>query len=164
MKNPDLPGIDKRWIWMGLGGLTFLLKALFAANPYFTEVVYARGLFVLIRYLWDYSLGWSPLPWLWVLVVVLLSVIGYKGVNWVRSRKNPPVSAPSRTFLQKSGHLLLSLAAWASAAVFFFFMLWGYNYHRRPIEEQLELKVTRLDSAAIDAEFAYATDLLREAR
>ena len=52
--------LDKRFTWIGLGLFTMFITFLLGLNPTFTEVVYSRGLFALIRWVWDYTLGWIP--------------------------------------------------------------------------------------------------------
>ncbi len=144
-ENP-LP-IDKRGLWIGLGVLSLLVQQLFAWNPYFTEVVYSRGLFPVLRAIWDYTLGWSPIPWFYVLVLGLLYLL----VRAIR-RKRKAVS-----WRHRLGRFVLNLLAWAGAITFLFLWGWGYNYQRQPIEHRLGLSLQNLQKTDLAAEFQVAT-------
>jgi hypothetical protein len=128
-----LPRIDRRLIWMGLGILTLLLRWLFSVNPRFVEVVYSRSLYVLFRWIWDYTLGLLPFPLLYPAVLLLLWGI------WVYRKKRS--KRPPRTLLQRLGATVLDLSAFAGMCIFFFNVLWGFNYQRVPVEVQLGLEM-----------------------
>ncbi|MDX2284107.1 MAG: DUF3810 family protein [Bacteroidia bacterium] len=150
-----LPALDRRWVWTGLGLAALLLRQLLAANPYFTEVVYARGVFPLIRYAYDYTLGWLPVPVLYVAVAGLLLVLALR----LRRRRRS-----GRSLRHRLGHLLLGMLAFSGAVVFWFLFLWGYNYQRRPIEAQLDLQPLQPDSVVLEREFRQVTAALAAAR
>ncbi|MFN8396263.1 MAG: hypothetical protein U0176_16660 [Bacteroidia bacterium] len=44
------------------------MKLLLGTVPGITERVYSRGFFVLVRYALDYTVGWSPVPFSYVLI------------------------------------------------------------------------------------------------
>lgn len=118
---------------MGLGVLTLLLRWLFSVNPQFVEIVYSRSLFVLFRWIWDYSLGLLPFPLLYPAVLL----VGW-GI-WVYRKKRG--KRPKRTLLQRVGATILDLSAFAGMCLFFFYFLWGFNYLRVPVEVQMDLDV-----------------------
>ncbi len=129
-----IPRIQRRLLWIGLGLLTLLLRWLFSFNPQFVEVVYSRSIFVLFRWIWDYTLGLLPVPLLYPAVLLLL---GYGLWVYVKKRRIRPV----RSLLHRVGAVLLDLVAVAGMCLFFFYVLWGFNYQRVPIETQLNLEM-----------------------
>jgi len=152
-----LPRLDKRWIWIGLGVLTLFVNYLFKLNPAFTEIIYSRGIFVIIRTVWDYTLGWLPFPllYLWLPAVVLwgshklvITIRNYKMVKW----------------RYRLGSLLISILALSGGIFFLFQFLWGFNYHRVSVAEQMGLLLSQPDSAMVYAEAELASRMLIEAR
>ena len=122
-------------IFIVLGLLTLLLRIPMGLFPAFTEGVYSRGFFLGVRYLLDYTIGWSPIPFSYI---VILALIGYW--TWKVLRKAKPTGP-------KFKRALLNLAGFAGAFLFFFHFLWGFNYERTPIEQHLGLQ---LDSMTVD--------------
>ncbi|MEL6251078.1 MAG: hypothetical protein AAFR87_03605, partial [Bacteroidota bacterium] len=64
--------LDRRYVWMGLGLLSLFINSILKSNPYFTEVVYSRGIFLLFRWIWDYTLGLIPIPLLYIIGPLLI--------------------------------------------------------------------------------------------
>lgn len=139
---------DRRWRWIAFGLLTLLLQALLRPFPQVVEYVYARGLFLLLRLLWDYSLGWFPWPWVYLLALGLLLRLGW-GI-W-RSLRPSPVR-----WLRRLGQGLLSLAAWVGALIGLFFWLWGFHYQRLPLDAQLGLAAPPTPADSLHAEWTWA--------
>lgn len=156
-KASVLPKIDHRFLWIGLGLMSLLIRWIFSMNPYFTEVFYSRGVFTIIRWVYDYTLGWSPIPMMYLFTPALFAWIIWR-VRIYRKRYK------GRPWLQQLGAFTLHILAFAGGVVFFFFVMWGYNYSRQPLEEQMDLSVGSLDAASIKAEFFLATKEAIEAR
>lgn len=157
MRHPNrlgLPAIDRRFWWIGLGLLTLLLRWLFSLNPYFAEVVYSRGMFLAVRWVWDYTLGWLPFPWLYLAVPLLVGGLIWQGMRNLRRHRGLPLR-------NRLARTLLGLGSFAALVYTLFFFLWGFNYYRRPVEEHLQLPEQRMDEKALVREFQQATaDLL----
>ena len=145
-----LPQLDRRFMWIGLGFLTFILTQLFSWNPTFTEIVYSRGLFLGWRWIWDRTIGLLPFPVLYLLLAGLIFWVGRK--SWKTLKNFRGVK-----WRHRLGSLFLSLLAFVSFLYFLFQFMWGFNYYRVPIEEQLRLELTPLDSTDVREEFAWAT-------
>ncbi|GAB4403249.1 MAG: hypothetical protein OHK0039_02150 [Bacteroidia bacterium] len=138
-----------RWIFLGL--LTLCLDALLGANPYFAESFYSQGLFLLFRTVWDYTLGWSPLPWVYVLALVLAGFCLYACRAAVRA-----VRRGQRNVRQQAGHMLLNLLAAVGGIITLFFWLWGFNYNRQPVEHRLGLHLPDAGERLLAAEWRWA--------
>ena len=142
-----------RWTWLGLGLFTFFLNNLFHRNPYFCEVVYSRGFFLIFRNLWDYTLGWSPLPWLYTIFL-----LGLGSFAWKKFKQKPLKKEATRS--NRWRKRLIGLAAFFAALYTLFYFMWGFNYARRPIEEQLQLPSIKADAGGLNQEFQEATQAL----
>lgn len=156
-KAPIFPKIDRRYMWMGLGIITLLINALFRANPYFTEVVYSRGIFLVIRWIWDYSLGLVPIPLLYIFVPLLLF---YFIRRWRRGKPH----RKARPVINRWGSMLVSVLGLAGITLFLFYFLWGYNYQRLPVAQQLKLPVSELSDEEVQKEYHRVTQLLVDAQ
>lgn len=141
--------MGNRWPWIGLGLATWALTLLFARNPYFTEVVYSRGLFLPLRWLHDQSLGRLPLPSVYVLAAFLLAWLVWR-LRHARGRR-------LRAWIAEG-------AALAGGIYFLFYALWGFHYFRYPIEKQLSLQAGPLNAEALASELRWAGEALAAAR
>ncbi len=121
---------DKRFWGIGLGILAILLRFLLGFSPQLVETVYSRGLFKLIRVILD-SVQWVlPFSALYLLVGALLFAIYWGVKKWKRSE---------RSLVGKIGQMgftLLSLAGWI---IFLFLFLWGFNYGRVSLANQIKI-------------------------
>lgn len=156
--NKPLP-LDRRFIWIGLALVSLVIQQLFSANPFFTELAYSRGLFPLLRSIWDYTLGWSPIPLLYPAVFGLLFWIGFR---WYKRRKDKEKSS-ERTIRQRLGRGFLNLLGVIAVILVLFLWSWGFNYQRQPIEHRLEIQLDSLTYDDVEQEFLWATDALIKA-
>ncbi len=176
------PSAGRRWAWAFLGAGAYALHLAFGKDSAIVENLYSRGLFVGVRWLWDVSLGRSPIP----LIYVFLALIALSGLwalfrrrrsrglspDWRRPSQLTPeeyrsdiyVSEKAASVPVKIGRGLLLVASWAGMFVFFFYLLWGFNYNRIGVEKQLRLDVQALDLAAVKAEAEETLRALTTAR
>lgn len=126
-------------------GLIAALTAMLAGKyPGATEQMYSEGWFAGFRWVWDVLAGWLPAPW----VVVELIVVTLLIFRFLPRIKTMPY--PRRFF--SAGLGLCNTAGYVYAA---FMLLWGYNYHRIPLESKLGLQEnTVADSLRLSAEIA----------
>ncbi len=149
----------RQWYWMALGAFTLLLRALSSYIPEVVEVIYAKGIFAAIRYVIDYTVGWSPVPLLYVLIVF----VGWMLYKWIKA-----IRRPKKVFAPKwLNHILaavLNFLAFAGGVVAAFFFLWGFNYARVPLETHLSLQRVEADVELLKAEAQEATGAMLSAR
>lgn len=145
--------IRVRWILAAFGLIVF--RMLLPAE--WVEWGYSRGVFVLFRWAWDYTLGWLPFPILPLLVLGLLVWLGVKIFFFVKKAKARPIWENVR-------EALLGLGGFAGMGLSLFLLLWGFHYGRLPLERQLSLEVLPLDSAAICDEARFYTQKVTELR
>jgi hypothetical protein len=154
--------LDKRIIWFELGVVANFLHYILGPNSSLAEKFYSRGIFVGFRYLWDYSLGLSPIPLIYVLLVVLFV--------WATAKTFKAISkSKAKNKLQRSwkNRLLtigLNLLAIGGGTVFLFYILWGFNYNRMSLEAQLDIKIAPLHLEELIIEAALATSMADSAR
>ena len=132
-------------IWLGLAVACLVFNLLFPAT--FWDRYYYQGFFTGIRVVYDTLLGWIPIPMLYVLVVIILIRV----VLWIRQRRKGIVWMLSKAI---GGIAFL---------VFLFYVLWAFNYRQIPIPDRLGFQFDEVDSIAISAEFARASEALRNA-
>lgn len=123
--------MSKKLFWPLFALLTLLLRTLAQAFPAGTERFYSRGLFQGIRWAMDTLLGWLPFPLVYVLFGVLVWQFA-KGIRFLFLNDKLPL----RPRLWRTGGTLI---AFLCGTVPLFYWLWGYNYSRVPIEQQLAL-------------------------
>lgn len=152
-----LPGIDRRFIWIGLGLFSLFIRWLLSFNPLFTEIAYSRGVFIVLRWIMDCTIGFLPFPAIYLMAFFLLTWAVWK---WWKGR----VKRRSQKFLQRIASAVLNLLAIGSAGVFFFLLLWGYNYQQFPVESRLGFEVDSLTQSQIREELFLATEAVVAAR
>jgi len=138
--------MKKKLIWIGLGVLTLLLRYL--ATPELIEQIYSRGLFLWIRRAFDYGVGWFPIPLLYVFYALLIfwAIRKLIQTNWKKLFTWHGIF-----------NWLLSVVAFVSGLLFFFFFLWGFNYGRIPLVKQIGLKATPVELAELKVELETVT-------
>lgn len=117
-----------------LGLLAVLASWTLSFFPVFTEAVYSRGLFRLIRWILDMLFNWLPFPGTLLLFTGLFILLIFQ----IRRSRTSATPHPIRNRLLRSVHRLLT---WAGTLIFGFYILWGFNYQRVPVATQLELEM-----------------------
>ncbi len=119
------------------------------------EQFYSRGLFVVVRSLIDYTFGWLPFPSLYLFVGWLL-YLAAKGVYRWRAGEGH--------IGQKLKGLLIWWLGFLGWGVFLFLLLWGYNYSRLPIEQELGLQLKPLSTDELRRAMYQEADALKVLR
>lgn len=138
----------KKYSWTFLAISFLLLRWLGGFFPDVVEKLYAQGLFLGIRAVFDYTAGLIPVPMFYVFFIALLFSLGKNLKAFFL------VQRPLRERVQRLGnHLLKSI----SILIVWFLGIWGFNYARIPIEEKLELTIKPLPIQTIKAETQWVT-------
>lgn len=133
--NLKLPANDPRSVWIRLGVIAIFIRIVFGFFPNWCEVLYARGLYPWIRTLLDYLIGWLPFPGVYLFFTGV--------VIWLLPKfKRLHLAVKNKTFSLKA--YLFSFSAFLMALVFWFLVLWGYNYARIPMAEQIDLEIPEM--------------------
>ena len=150
-----LKKLDKRWIWIGLGALAMLTRWLLGYCPSCTEQWYSQGIFLGIRNIIDYTVALSPVALVYFFFPILLFV------TFRRIRRSFQKEMPVK---QRLGSTLLSIGAFVFGVIFFFLVLWGYNYGRVQVEEHMGFEAPPVKVSEIKSELDYFTDTLSAIR
>jgi hypothetical protein len=137
---------------MAAGAAAFGAHLAFGRDSAFVEAAYSRGFFVALRWIWDYTLGLSPVP---VLFVVWVGAVLWLAAKILLRPPRPKGAARPKPIL-RVGRLLRSFGAFVGALVFFFYVLWGFNYDRVRIETRLGLETPGLSASELADESAWA--------
>jgi len=114
------------WWVLGASLMVGLRYGISAEN---IEQVYSRGLFLSIRRVLDAVFAWWPFPASSLVFTVAL-------LFWIRSIFRWLRKAPITAFA-KTAAFILAFARGASMVVIAFLVLWGFNYGRVPLPDQL---------------------------
>ncbi|WPR74378.1 DUF3810 domain-containing protein [Algoriphagus sp. NG3] len=135
------------WSWAILGVIALGIRYLAAQNPEATDTIYSRKFFPGIRNVIDITLGRLPFPSVYLFIASVLLIIGI--YFWRVSQKTGWKSRVLYSFR--------ALANGLGALVFFFLVLWGFNYQRTPIVQQLGLqpKAMNLEQVKSEVQITY---------
>ncbi len=122
------------------GAIALLIRFVFESFPELTEVGYSRGIFLLLRQGLHFVFGYLPFAGIYILGVILITGVVRSGFRLYRQEGS---------WLQKTGKAFLGVANFAGFVLFAFYFLWGYNYSRLPVEQQLGLHLEPLGKAEI---------------
>ncbi len=131
MKIPKLPKNDSRSTWIRLGILAIVIRIFFGLFPSVCESLYARGLYPWIRSFFDHTFAYLPFPGVYIfagIIAIWLPIVLYKFI------RNRLLKVPFR-------QTLFSFVAGLSGLIFWFLLLWGFNYARVPVAQQMQLEV-----------------------
>ncbi len=145
----------KKWLWIALGLVAILVRVLLGFSPELTERIYSRGFFLGIRFLLDYTLGWLPIPFVQVFLVGLFGFFIFKIRNLIRTHES---------FLSSLKRVSLGIVSFCFGVIFFFLVLWGYNYGRLPLENSMQLSPNPLTLKELKVELKINTQEVAEAR
>ena len=139
--------ILSQWKWVILGIFSLGVRWLAAYTPQSVESIYSRGVFPIIRWVFDISLAFSPIP----LIYLFYAIIFYFIIKTIafQFKKSIPLSIR----LKKNAFSVLSFTGFM---VFWFLFLWGYNYARVPFQKQMNIEVSQLDSTSLEKELIKA--------
>ncbi len=145
----------RAYVWILLGCAAVLTKNFTSNSPELVEKYYATGFYQWIRKVFDYSLSNFPFPSIYLFFTIFVIILFFNMRDWyVKFKlKQFSFSAWLRKFVGFLGGL-----------VFFFFLLWGFNYNRLPIEKHMDLKVSPLNLSELKAELELETKEIVELR
>jgi hypothetical protein len=151
----NIKNIWANWHWALLGLAALLLRFVANTTPQYVEQFYSRGVFLGVRWLFDWTLAWLPFPLLLVFYGVALFYV-YKFVRTLFTKQ-----IPFRNRLAVSGRNLLNFAGFS---IFSFLSLWGYNYARPNFSKQLGIAIEQPDTTALRQELEIAAKEAIDAR
>lgn len=142
------------WTWALMGIFVLLLREVASRFPEKTEYFYSRTIFPGIRNILDNTLSLFSFPTVYLFLALVLFLVGRMIFMLVKI----PL------WKEKFGYFTRSVMNGAGALVFFFLVLWGFNYQRIPVFEQIGLTGKALDEERLMAELELTKNLLRQIR
>lgn len=146
---------DKKYRWISLAALLILIRIVLGFFPQVVEVLYSRGLFLGIRWLIDNTTARLPFPMLYILIAFLGVLLFKKSIQWFRLWQQKELSMAK---------IALPIGDFFSITISLFLLLWGFNYARQPVENQLNLETKTLTLDQIINETKWATAEINLAR
>jgi uncharacterized protein DUF3810 len=140
--------IDQRWVWVFLGIFTILVRVILGNFPQIIEQYYSRGIYIGIRTIIDYTIALSPIPLIYLLIFGILCFILFR----IFRKKNK-----QQRIKQRLTNFIFSLVAFLFGIVFLFLTLWGFNYARVPIENQIGIEPNPLSKEELFQELEIST-------
>lgn len=122
--------VKRDWFWAILGVLALTIRYFATHYPDATDRIYSRTFFPAIRNLLDMTLGNLPFPSVYLFILTIFFIFIH--FFWLLHQK--------KGWQRKALYTLRAAANGSGALVFFFLILWGFNYQRTPIFQQLGLK------------------------
>jgi hypothetical protein len=147
--NKLLSIIDTRILWIIAGGITLLLSFVLSYFPNFVEKYYSNGLFVGVRYVFDYTIGVLPFSLFYFLLMFIVGMFFYRIFLWFRL----VFMMKAIPFKIKLKLTIISIFSFASKIIVAFYFLWGFNYSRISIEEKINIEVKELNNGEVLIEF-----------
>jgi hypothetical protein len=146
--------LKRDWSWAVLGVMALVIRYFAVQNPEATDEIYSRKFFPGIRNVIDLTLGNLPFPSVYLFVATVFFVLGL----FIYRFKN------RLGWKAKSLYSIQALANGVGALVFFFLVLWGFNYQRTPIFQQLALKPKALNLEQLKSEIEITRRLVVQYR
>jgi hypothetical protein len=142
------------WSWAFLGVLALVIRYFAIQNPEATDELYSRKFFPGIRNVVDMTLGYLPFPSVYLFIAIVLLVFGLFFFRF----------AKRQGWKSKTLYTVKATSNGVGALVFFFLILWGYNYQRTPIFQQLSLKPKALNLEQLESEVNITLRLVEQYR
>ncbi len=145
----------RKVFWISFGLVSIIIRTVLSNYPAIVEEYYSRSVFLGIRWLFDTPLYWLPFPWVYIFVPVVLGVFFYRVIRLLSQRLS---------FKQKLLRATLGGSAFILGMVGAFIWLWGFNYIRVPLEDQLSLAPKPLGLGELKSELELETEKIIELR
>ncbi len=127
--------------------LTILINGLFKAMPSVYDSVYYRSVFQGLRIVFDHTLGYLPIPLVYLLFFFLVYKLGHSIYRLIKRRYIKGI----RTIIQ--------VLLWM---VILFYLLWGFHYTQPSVENRMGLKNVSVDTAYISQAFQAQTEVIND--
>lgn len=147
--------LQKKYRWISLAIFAIIIRIILGFFPQLIETIYSRGIFLAIRWLIDNTTARLPFAMLYLLLFAFLLSLFLAFRQWFILWKKERLSFAK---------VALSIGNFLGFVVFSFLILWGFNYGRQSVEEQLELNTKTLNLEQIISETKQATIEINEAR
>jgi hypothetical protein len=144
-----LQKIDNRLKWLFAGILCTVLWVFSMFFPKTIELVYSQGIYLVVRIIYDYTLGLIPYSVSFTGFVLFGAYLVYKLIRFIKFQvSNKEVSVVNR--LQYAG---LGLGSLLSKVAIFYFVGWGFNMMRMPVDDYIGFEQEPLNEIELIQEY-----------
>ena len=130
--DSDFFGFAGKYFWILSAGLVVALNYVSSAFPMWVESFYSRQFFPFVRLVFDHLLGWLPFPAVYLWIGFLLFMV----ILLIRNFPGFPLGEKMSSWLIFGRQIL----SFVSIFLIGFYLLWGFNYRRQPIEQLLGMQ------------------------
>lgn len=139
--------IKSIWLLPSLAVLTLLLYWCLPYNSHFVESWYSQGVFIVYRWIWDYTVGLLPIGMIYFLVLIIVFLF-LRPFFIYRLWREKLIS-----FSKTSVRIV-------SIGIISFYWLWAFNYKRSDFRAVLSIERTTPKEEYIFEEYCRITDSL----
>lgn len=147
--------LKRKLFWITFGLFSIIIRGIVGQYPEIVEKYYSRTIFLGIRWTIDTFFGWLPFAWIYLFFLGLMLWLVRKSI---RLYHNP------LSWQVKVGRGVLSILAFLFGGVGLFLWIWGFNYSRIAVEDQLSLDPVPLGLSELKEELDIETEKLIRAR
>ena len=137
-----------------LGIVSLLVNKLFGLYPVLADRLYYRGLYQVVRAVYDHTLGLLPIPMVYVVFILLIYLISERLKVLAQALLSP------KPLLTKLEETVRSIVNPLGYVLFAFYILWGWNYQQTSFEDKMGLQPVRADTVALHIEALAVMDEL----
>lgn len=138
----------KKYFWIILALVLIVLRWLGGLYPVTIEYTYSRGIFLVIRGLIDYTVASLPVPLFYIFWLIAAIIFARYLVRSFQKKYS------LRKRLLRFGFHTLNFIC---GIIVWFLLIWGFNYGRIPIEDQLNMTLRVPELEQLRAETQWAT-------
>lgn len=142
------------WTWTILGLISILIRHFAIKSPEKTEEFYSRIFFPGVRNVIDLTISKLPFATVYIFIASVFLFIGIF-IYYLRKKEG---------WKNKLGFSIRSLFNYVGALIFFFLVLWGFNYQRIPVFEQIGMKPLALNEEQLIIEIELTRNILNQLR
>lgn len=146
-----------RIFWICFGVISICFNLVFSKFPAFADWFYYRGVFQLLRIVYDYTLGWLPFPMFYLVLPLTIYLIYHLLGKAIQLFK-------SKSLGKATLDIAIGILAFAGFFYGMFYWLWGYNYQKPNFETTMELEVNKMSTAQLYNELYKVHEVLKGLR
>lgn len=143
-EHKKYPVHTRSLIWIAMAVIILLMSRIIPDSIF--ERWYYNGIFGWIRVAYDTLLGWSPVPMIYIVLLVVI----VRAIRWAGDWRKGSVYQLSRVI----GGIALIVSL--------FYLLWGFNYNQISLQERLGFDLEQVTPLDVEAEFLRATAVLKK--
>lgn len=149
MPKLDIASFKKhKWQFIGLGLAIVVFLLQWTVSQDFIDRFYYKGFYQTLRFFWDSTLGYSPIPLVYLLVFGLFIYLFYN------------IFFVSKTWTG-TAIKTIGLVSWLYSI---FYLMWGFNYKAPTIQSRLQLKDPFINDTILIIKLTNVIDELNSVR